>query len=415
MKHSSFRVNSLVGLLASITFVVPVLGVDGVPIWRQSVVSPAGADAFVTSPSLAFDHFGGPSVAWSRFSTIGGNNTVYRSELLGLGLWAHRSVASGFGLGAATSLSFDRAERPIVAWTTSGNEVHADFNNGQVTGLVGADAGGSGQALSISHDLAGNLRGVYCGADAGNLRSVDFDNVGFSSLSLTTVPGVQEIVDAQLVTDHVGLRHVIARAELPGGMEGVVVASEPSFPASWPVATLASAGSVGGVSVATNPANGRVGVAYSTTDGGTSRLVYAEMHDFALETTVLFQTSTSIYEDVSLAYDLSDGRPAIAFEENVLAGGESLSLAYVDGAQQWQTSLIDDSIRLDAPGAMLKPSLAFDDYGTSYPAVAYVDDDGALTVAFDPPAVPEPASFVLLLAAAAMIRGRGCRGWHWAD
>lgn len=410
MTVRSFRQNSLFIFWLLLFAASSAHGIDGSLVWRPSVVAPAAPDAFVAAPSLAFDHFGVPSVAWAAVSSVGGNSTVYRSELLGLGLWAHRPVATGFGLGTATSLSFDRAERPFVAWMTSGNEVHADFNNGQVVGLVAADAGDPAHGLSISHDLAGNLRGVFCGEAVGSLKSVDFDDIGFSSLSLTTVSGVQDIVDVQLATDHVGLRHVIARAELPGGLEGVVIASEPSFPASWPVATLASADSVGGVSVATNPANGRVGIAYTTTSSGTSQLVYAELNNFALETTVLLESSMSAYEDVSLAYDLSDGRPAVAFEESVFAGGESLSLAYVDSAQQWQTSLIDDSILLDAPGAMLKPSLAFDDYGTSYPAVAYIDDDGSLTVAFDPPAVPEPASFVPLLLAAAMIRKRGRRG-----
>lgn len=388
-------------------FAVPsAWGVDGQPVWQQSVVAGPTVDEFVSSPSLAFNHLGMPSVAWSSVGVFTGTGTVYRSEMSNLGLWAHRQVAAGIGVGTATALTFDRTERPIVTWTKNWLEVYADFNDGQVVQMVASDAGVDSQALSISHDLAGNLRGVYGGNAGTDLKSIGFSGSTFSSLSLTSFPTVDHIVDAQLATDHTGLRHVIARTQLSDGTASVSVASEPSFGGTWPTATLTNAEGVGGVSIATNPATGRIGIAYTTQNAGLSQLVFAEVDGFALQSTVLRQTSTSVYQDVSLAYDRTDGRPAIAFEEDILAGGEALQFAYRDGADAWQTSLIDDSISIDVDDAVRKPSLAFDDYATSYPAVAYVDDDGALTVAFDPPAAPEPAALAPLCLAALFLRRR---------
>lgn len=371
-------------------------GIDGAPSWHLSTVRDAAPDTFVASPSLAFDHLGMPSVSWASVSAFGGTSTVYRSELSGLGLWAHRTVASGFGVGRETSLSFDRAERPVVAWTTNALEIYADYNNGQIQQRVASDAGADSHALSLAHDLAGNLRGLY-GSSGNQLMGINFDGAAFTSASLATLADIDHFVDAQLATDFTGLRHAVVRAEMPGGTECIVISSEPSFTGAWPTATLTTADAVGGISIATNPVTGKVGIAYSIQNAGLSQLMLAELDGFTLESTLVRQTSTSVYEDISLAYDRTDGRPAIAFEENALSGGESLSLAYLDGTAQWQSSLVDDSIRLDALDGLLKPSLAFDDYGTSYPAVAYVDDNGSLIVAFDPPAVPEPTTAALLI------------------
>ncbi len=391
------------------------LAIDGTPVWFPSTVATLSPDNDVASPSLAFNHLGMPSVSWAARSNVGGVSTVFRSERSGLGLWAHRTVVAGVGVGVSTSLSFDRAERPIVAWMTDAFDIHADFNNGDVVGFVSANANSQSAALSISHDLAGNLRGVFGGSTTGSLRSVDFNGSSFSSLSLATIPSVDQIVDAQLATDHAGLRHIVARAEMAGGLEGVMIASEPTFAGAWSTATLDAATSVGGVSLATNPVNGRVGIAYTTRSAGVSRLKYAEFNGVTLETTELMQSSASVYEDLSLAYDLSDGRPAIAFEEDVFSGPEQLKLAYMNGLGTWEQSLIDDSIMIDSPTGTGRPSLAFDDYGTSYPAVAYVDADGSLVVAFDPPAVPEPASILPIVLAIAVGFRRKRRSPHDAN
>lgn len=381
--------------------------VDGTPVWYDSVVAAPVSLTTVSSPSLAFDHLGMPSLSWSRLSLAGGSNSVMRSERSGLGLWSHRLVASGQGTGIATSLSFDRSERPIVGWMNETSEVFADFNNGQSVNMAGASANATAGALSLSHDLAGNLRGLYAESTAGSLRGISFNGTTFASAPLATLSGVDEIMDAQLTTDHAGLRHVVARADLDGGGQGVIIASEPTFPTSWPSATLVTADQISGVATATNPVTGHVALAYTSHNDGsnTSKLVFAEFDGIALQTTEVLSSTTSEFFDISLAYDLTDGRPAIAFEESA-GGNDRLSLAYLNGSSQWLTSLIDDSISFDSPSGSLKPSLAFDDYGTSYPAVAYVDADGALTVAFDPPATPEPATALLVIVATSCLRRR---------
>jgi MYXO-CTERM domain-containing protein len=399
----------LVGaFLVLISLPVPVvLAIDGSPVWFNSTVATPVSQTTISSPSLAFDHLGMPSLSWSQLSSVGGSNTVTRSERSGLGLWSHRLVASGQGVGVATSLSFDRSERPIVGWMNETMEVFADFNNGQTVNMAGGNADADVGALSLSHDLAGNLRGLYAGSAVGSMHSISFNGATFSSAPMTTLAGVNDLMDAQLTTDHAGRRHVVARADLAAGGEGVVIASEPSFPTNWPSATLTTADQVLGVAAATNPLTGHVALAYTTRDNGsnTSKLVFAEFNGIALETTEVLSSTTSAFQDISLAYDLTDGRPAIAFEESV-GGNDRLSLAYLNGSSQWLTSLIDDSVSFDSFNSGLKPSLAFDDYGTSYPAVAYVDADGSLTVAFDPPATPEPATALLVMVAAASIRRR---------
>ena len=115
--------------------------------------------------------------------------------------------------------------------------------------------------------------------------------------------------------------------------------------------------------------------------------------DGSIATTEILSFNTFRYQDVSLEFDRSDGRPAIAFERRVNStSAQELWYAYLNASSVWQTSLIDSTISLDAPDGNMPrgPSLAFDDYGTSWPAVAYVDSNGALNVAFDPPA-PEPS------------------------
>ncbi len=409
MKHGSNnsvrRGLFVLALAAAFWTAATVNAIDGTPVWFNSTVALHEAGFHQRSPVLAFNHFGTPSVVWSRYSSSGAMNRVMRAERGGLGLWSRLDLAAGSGVGVVTGLSFDRSERPVVAWMNQNEEVVADFNNGQTNSSVGGLADLGAGALSLSHDLAGNLRGMYLTRSNDVIRSISYDGAAFSSAPMLTMPGFSQLMDAQLTTDHLGLRHVVARGELESSIhQGVVIASEPSFPGAWPTATLAIAPDVYGISIATNPLSGHVAIAYTTHDAGANlaKLVYAEFNGIEIETTEVLSSATSRFEDISMAFDRTDGRPAIAYEENVFGGPDRLQLAYL-ASTQWETSLIDDSVWHDNAVGNLRPSLAFDDYGTSYPAVAYIDGNGDLTVAFDPPAAPEPATAALLLASAAVL------------
>ncbi len=118
---------------------------------------------------------GTPSVSWSQVWTSSGTNSVRHSQLLGMGLWSHREVASGLGVGLMTSLSFDRAERPTIAWLDDNGSVSAEFNGGGAQQVAVSGAGVIHPVLSLSHDLVGDLRGMYGESTPGG-----FSDIGYS-------------------------------------------------------------------------------------------------------------------------------------------------------------------------------------------------------------------------------------------
>ena len=105
----------------------------------------------------------------------------------------------------------------------------------------------------------------------------------------------------------------------------------------------------------------------------------------------------------SLAFDPSDGRPAIAYSKS-----SDLYFAWYDGAS-WQTQLVDEDVSVVGPGL----TLAFNDYGTGFPSIAYYGYDPAtseysLYFIDDPAGVPEPTTLMLVLGGAWLLR----RGWR---
>ena len=404
--------NSLLATLFLFPFLIFALpdqafAVSGTPTWFESRVGTVPGGSFVSSPSLAFDHYGTPSVSWSQVANGSGTNIVRHSQFTGLGLWNSRDVASGTDIALVTSLAFDRAERPTIAWINNSGNLSASFNGGAAQPF-GVSAAVTTPALSISYDLAGNLRGAYAKTTPGNFFDISYSGGTFSTLDMTTISGVSSIIDAALIADGRGLRQVAARANLTGGGQAIMLASEPSVPGPWASGQLIAADNVFGVDIKMDPTDGRAALVYTTFDNTsqTSKLLYTKFNGFAPVTTEIFSSSSLRFEDVSLSFDLSDGQPAIAYERrNNMSGAQELHFAYRTPALSWQTSLVDAMVSLDAPGGRpRRPSLAFDDYGTSWPAIAYVDSDGGLNVAFDPPA-PEPQA-ILLLALAAHFRPR---------
>ncbi len=390
--------------------VAPVLGVNNAPLWTESEVGTPLANSYASTPVLAFDHYGTASVSWSSVSTAGAANSIRYSQLLGFGLWNTRELANGIGLGLRTALTFDRAERPSVAWVNLDGSVSANFNFG-TTQTVSASGGNfSNPVVTLSMDLAGTLRGMYSRASTGNFFDIGYTGGTFSGSSMTTLSGVTGVLDAAMVTDGRGLRQLAARANLSAGGQGLMLASEPVGGGTWSSTIFATSDNVTGVDVAMDPTDGRMALVYTTSlNSGLSKLFYSKFNGISMQTMELASSNTLRYEDVSLAFDLADGHPAIAYErKNTVGGAEELMFAYRDNLSVWQlpATAIDSTISMDGFGGKpRRPSLAFDDYGTSWPAVAYVDSDGSMNVAFDPPA-PEPATLGFLGLGALIIRRR---------
>lgn len=385
--------------------------INGTPTWTFSLVQTGAPVTYMSSPSFAFDHYGTPSVTWTALPQSGGNSTVMHSQFTGLGMWSHRSVTTASGAGQESAITFDRAERPALAWVNSSGAVEGQFNNGTIQAF-GVNAATGNTALSLTTDLAGNIRGAYAGSTPGAIYDIKLTGTTFSSTNIVNFSNVNILNDLRMTTDNHGLRHVAAAVRFNGSTWGVQVASEPQFGGPWATATFATGDAIDGVDIQTDPADGRLALAYTRFQAGTnqSSLVYAKFNGISFDTTTVLSSTTTVFKDISLAFDRSDGRPAIAYEELLNTSAQRLSFAYKNASSVWQTSLVDDTILLDSPlGLPRRPSLAFDDYGTSWPAISYVDANESLMVAFDPPGVPEPTSLLLWIGALLLTRQRQAR------
>jgi len=377
--------------------------IDGTPVWFPSVVATAQPLKNISSPTLAFDHYGGAAVSWSRIESFGQTNTVHFSEQSPLGLWNHRNVATGSGNGTSTSLSFDRAENPTVGWLDNDGDIRVDINRGSTTQLISNNALGEDGAMVLMHDLAGQLQGAYADVSGQSVYGINAAAPTITSHHLFDLANIDTIRDLDMTVDHTGRRHAIATARLPDQSEAVFIASEPSFGGAWATALLDSGDQIGGASIAVNPQDGSLAIAYSKVDGGgLASLVYQDFSGPSPVTTNILSAADREFGDIDLEFDPSDGRPSIALEESISGGNDQLLFAYNTGGTSWATSLVDDSILLDTPDGELRPSLAYDDFGSTYPAIAFVDDDGALIVSFDPP-IPEPATVLLMMIATGMV------------
>lgn len=380
---------------------------SGTPTWTLSTVSALDTNIASSSPDLAFDHYGSASLSWTATPTMGGNNVVRHSQFTPLGFWSHRDIATGPGVGQRTAITFDRAERPTLAWVNNDGTVFGQFNYGANQSIAGSGANVSRPVVALTTDLTGALRGMFNNAAVGATSSIGYTNPNFNSSAMMSLSGVSLVLDSQMVVDDRGLRHVASRAALSAGGQGVVLASE-SPGGLWSSATFTTADFVDGIDIGVDPSDGRLAIAYTTYTGTTSRLQYTKFNGGTLATTTIQTSNSNRFEDISLAFDASDTRPAIAYEMRTPATQE-LWYAFLNPALSWQSGSVDTSIIMDSPiGLPRAPSLAFDDYGTSWPAIAYVNQNGvneALTVAFDPPA-PEPATAGLLIVAMLAVRSR---------
>lgn len=369
------------------------LAINGTPSWQLSLVAPSpGVERHLTSPCLQFDHYGTAALTWTDASSTGlASNDLRHSELTELGLWSHRTLTSGSGIGAVTALSYDRSERPQVAWINSPGGGRGGSFNYQTPQSIssGPAASTSPPLLSLRHDLAGNLRGAYAGSTPGEIGGISWNGSTYNGSLLTTISDVSSLNQLSLTTDQQGRRHLIAAGRNGASTPAVFLASEPSNSSTWVSGTVATGDAVGGADIDSNPNTGRTAWAYSVRTGSTWRLYYVESNNGILSTPLAVVTGSYAIGGLSLAFDLSDGQPAIAFAD---MDGSRLLFAYRTTGG-WNTGVVanDFSTTLIAGDARV-PSLAFNDFGTGWPAIAYVRNDGAMVVAFDPPATPEPAS-----------------------
>jgi hypothetical protein len=156
---------------------------------------------------------------------------------------------------------------------------------------------------------------------------------------------------------------------------------------------------LGHPSLAVNPVTGHPAVAYSSA----AQIRYVEWDGKKWDCTNLYSPwgNPTLYP--SLAFDPADGHPAIAFYEGTTGGmtldweAQMLRFAWFNG-ETWQMQTVDY-----AGDVGLCPSLAFNEYGNGWPAIAYFDINGNLWYIEDPPVVPEPATLALLAAGAASV------------
>src|SRR5260221_651643 len=86
-----------------------VVATSGAPTWTLSLVATPTGNQYVSTPDLAFDHYGTPSTSFSLINTTG-SNSVQHAQHTSLGLWSSRELANGTGIGVRTAIAFDRNE-----------------------------------------------------------------------------------------------------------------------------------------------------------------------------------------------------------------------------------------------------------------------------------------------------------------
>ncbi len=140
----------------------------------------------------------------------------------------------------------------------------------------------------------------------------------------------------------------------------------------WAWATIATDADF--PSLAIVPGTGFPALAY--TDTFNDNLVYGEWDgDQWVFTNIDTTGSTGWWP--SLAFDPADGNPAIAYQ-----GNGSLKLAWHDGVQWNLQVVVGGSPELPTG---YTPSLAFNEFGNGFPAIAYFGLDSALYYIEDPP------------------------------
>jgi hypothetical protein len=367
------------------------------PSWKpRESVAMSGDTSFMLGAdrSLAYDHHGDPGIAFSNDGSL-----FYARRVPGIG-WTSAAIDGGM----QPSLAYDRYERPAISYFdfATSSLGYARFN-GSVWLLETADpAAFAGFHSALAFDRLGRPAAAYLDGGVGTLKFVQ-DTDGDLSLAdetpVTLFSGAGEF--PSLVFDPLN-RPMIAHY---GATDLRFSVWDPGV--GWVTTAVDSTGNTGRYpSLAIDPDNGFPAIAYYSSSGP-GELRYTawdgdSWNQTTLDTTGAIATAPLSQSSLSLAFDPADGNPAIAYWNNT--GGKDLKLAWHDGSI-WQTQTVD------AVGDVGRnPSLAFNDFGTGFPSIAYSDftydpDTDTYTSQLffidDPPAtLPEPPNMMLLMSGA---------------
>jgi hypothetical protein len=308
----------------------PAAAITGTPSWkpRETVAEfPAYESYNGSDRALSYDHHGNPGTVYLDGTT---SALSYARRVPGVG-WVTAEVdASSFAAGP--SLAYDRYERPTIAYTNSSGVRFARFDGASWQLQTAVASGGS--FPSLANDILGRPAIAYTNSGDFSLKYIrdtdgDFsftDETPITANSQSFAGGIPSLVFDPLNRPMVAAWDVMTD-ELKFSVE------EPGI--GWVTAVIDTVASPPGFapSLAIDPDTGYPAIAYG---GGTTGLRFAAWNGDAWDLTTI--DSTLDYGSlVSLAFDPADGHPAISY-----ASLESLALriAWHNGST-WQTQTVD--------------------------------------------------------------------------
>jgi hypothetical protein len=356
---------------------------------------------------MAFDHYGVPSIA----SADERGDVVFARQVAGAG-WQNTTL--DFDVGAmGASLAFDRREMPADAYGAN-DGLHlqrfvpgSGFVNELLDNSVASGFSWT-NGTSVAFDLLGSPA-VAAGAEFGGENSVRYISDSNGDGALTSADLLQLAGGSEsrptLTFDNLN-RPVIGCSYFSDGTEpngDADVLVRDAFLQFFSIGIQGNAEpgltDERNVSVAIDPDDGLPAVAWTNPED--RQLWYAKWDPLNnLWDSDLVDTAPLGAElgNESLAFDPGDGHPAISYSDN----RGRVNFAWNNGTT-WNRQLIQNT------GFMTysRTSLAFNEFGHGFPAIAYIADDPAaandlLWFTVDPPAaVPEPVTSVLLMGVAA--------------
>jgi len=378
---------------------VPVGAITTTPSWKPVEVAynlPDASATYGADRMLAYDHHGNPGIA--HIDTIN-LSLDYARRVPGVG-WHNVEVDPNGG--NFPSLAFDRYERPAISYSQSSSSglgfAHFDGTNWQVETADATD----GSWTSLAFDILGHAAIAYTSDFPFSMKYVRDTDGDFSFIDETpvTVASVDnEGAFSSLAFDPLN-RPMIAHMAVDTNELRFSV-EEPGI--GWITTTVDThtpSPTYGAFipSLAIDPDTNYPAIAYG---GGSTGLRYAAWNGVNWDLTTVDSSGTDVGTFSSLAFDPADGHPAISYNSEQTP--DELRFAWHDGSI-WQTQTVDSG------GDIFQSSLAFNDFGNGFASIAYVGGSSFdLNFIEDPPAVPEPASALLMifgLASTCLCRSR---------